>query len=446
MSTGDGTKQLKDMARTAAGAALKAGAQEAAVQANRARFVDVEWRDGRLERVTEATERGLAIELYVDGRYSQVSTSDLRPDALKTFVEGTVAVARKLEPDPFRSLPDPRLYRGQAEVDLDLVDRAQTALTAAGRRERAQAAEAGARGVKGSPAILSVGTVFSDELVETFRVHTNGVEGRWLGTAFVVSARVSVKDPDGRRPEDGDYAFARHLGAVPAPEAVGRAASERAVARVGAKKADTTTMTMVVDARASSRLVYALLGPLSGMALQQKQSCLEGKLGQQVGSPLLDVSDDPLLPRGLASRLFDGEGIAARRFPVFEKGVLRNFYVDSYYGRKLKVDPTTRGASNLSWTLGPKGPEALLADAKEAILVTSFLGGNSNGTTGDFSLGVQGFRVRGGRIAEPVGEMNVSGNLLDSWKRLVAVGNDPYPYANLRTPTLVFEGVQFAGV
>jgi PmbA protein len=147
MSASDPSRQMQDMARTAADAARKAGAQEAAVAAARYRFVEVEWRDGRLERTTEATERGLAIELYVDGRYSQVGTSDLRPDAVKAFVEGAVAVARKLEPDPFRSLPDPKLYRGQAKVDLDLVDRAQTALTAAARRERAQAAEAGARGV-----------------------------------------------------------------------------------------------------------------------------------------------------------------------------------------------------------------------------------------------------------------------------------------------------------
>ena len=82
---------------------------------------------------------------------------------------------------------------------------------------------------------------------------------------------------------------------------------------------------------------------------------------------------------------------------------------------------------------------------KDGILVTGFLGGNSNGLTGDFSLGVQGFRVRGGKIAEPVGEMNISGNHLDLWKKLAAVGNDPYPYSSMKTPTLVFEGVQFAG-
>jgi PmbA protein len=446
MANDDPRKQLQDTARSAADMARKAGAQQAAVGAARVRTVEVEWRDGRLERMKEATTRGLQLELYVDGRYTTVATSDLRPEAIRSFVETAVAMARKLEPDRFRSLPDPRLYEGRARVDLDLVDPSQGTLTAAGRRERAQAAEAGARAVKGAGSILSVTTGFSDVLLEGFRVHTDGFEGSRQGTSFTVSAEVSVKDPDGRRPEDGDFAFARHVAAVPAPESVGRAAAERAVARIGARKGESAAMTMIVDARAASRLVSTLLGPLSGMALQQKQSCLEGKLGQPVGSALLDFSDDPLVPRGLDSRLFDGEGLAARRFPVFEKGVLRNYYVGTYYGRKLQMDPTTQGASNLAWTLGSRDQAGLAADAKEAVLVTGFLGGNSNGTTGDFSLGVQGYRVRGGKVAEPVGEMNISGNLLDVWKRLVAVGNDPYPYSKLRTPTLVFEGVQFAGV
>ncbi|HQR29049.1 MAG TPA: TldD/PmbA family protein [Anaeromyxobacteraceae bacterium] len=445
MANVDSTREMQDTARAAAETARKAGAQQAAVSAARVRNVQVDWRDGKMERVKEATTRGLSVELYVDGRYSTVSTSDLRPDAVRAFVETAVAMARKLEKDPFRSLPDPRLYAGQARVDLDLLDPGQGALTPAARRERARAAEEGARAVKGSDAFLSVSAGVSDSLSEVFRVHTNGFEGTRKGTTFVVSSGVSVKDPDGRRPEDSAYAFARHLAAVPPPATVGKEAAERALACIGARKAESAAMTMVVDARAAGRLVSTLLGPLSGGALQQKQSCLEGKLGQAVGSPLLDVADDPLVPRGLDSRLFDSEGIAARRFPVFEKGVLTAYYLDTYYAKKLGMEPTTRSSSNLAWTLGTKGREGLLADARDAILVTGFLGGNSNSTTGDFSLGVQGFRIRDGRIAEPVAEMNVSGNLLDVWKRLVAVGNDPYPYSTLRTPTLVFEKVQFAG-
>ena len=95
---------------------------------------------------------------------------------------------------------------------------------------------------------------------------------------------------------------------------------------------------------------------------------------------------------------------------------------------------------------GPKSQAEILKDVGEGILVTSFIGGNSNGTTGDYSLGVQGFRIRGGQRAEPISEMNIAGNMLDLLKKLAAIGNDPWPYSSLRTPTLVFEGVQFAGV
>jgi PmbA protein len=126
--------------------------------------------------------------------------------------------------------------------------------------------------------------------------------------------------------------------------------------------------------------------------------------------------------------------------------VLRNYYIDTYYGKKLQMAPTTAGASNLLVALGDKDQAGLVKDLAEGILVTGFLGGNSNATTGDFSFGVQGFRIRSGQVAEPVAELNISGNHLDFWKRLVAVGNDPWPYSTYRTPTLVFEGVQFAGV
>jgi PmbA protein len=205
-------------------------------------------------------------------------------------------------------------------------------------------------------------------------------------------------------------------------------------------------VTVVVDARAAGRLVSALFGPLAAAAIQQKRSFLEGKLGHPIGSALLDLRDDPFLPRGLGSRLYDGEGLAARPMPVFEGGLLRTYYVDTYYGRKLGISPTTARASNLTWRLGDRSPAELLREVGQGVLVTGFLGGNSNATTGDFSLGVRGFAVRGGQQAEPVGEMNVSGNHLELWSRLRAVGNDPYRYSALRTPTLVFEGVQLAGM
>ncbi len=436
---------LLEVARRAVDVARSCGAEEAGAGAYRARHVEVSWRDGRLDRVSEATTRGLGLEVYVDGRYSAVSTSDLRPEALRSFVGAAVEAARRLARDPHRRLPDPELYRGRADVDLELEDPSWASLSSEERRRRAEAAEAGARSAPGASAILSVTAAVGDTFAERAVVHSNGFEGERRGTDFAVSAEVSARDPDGRRPEEWDAASARFLADLPGPEEVGRRAAERALARVGARKPETALLPMAVERRAAGRLVAQLLAPLSAGALQQKRSCLEGMRGEAVGSPRLSLGDDPLVRRGLGSRLFDGEGIAARPFPLFEGGVLRSYYVDAYYGRKLGMAPTTARLSNLSWRLGERGEAALLADMGEGVLATGFLGGNANPTTGDFSLGVKGFRVRGGRLAEPLGEMNVSGNHLDLWKRLAAVGCDPHPWPAMRTPTLLFEGVQIAG-
>jgi PmbA protein len=444
--SGEGGKNaMLEVAHQAVALALKNGANEAAVAAGKSRQIEVQWRDGKVEKVSEATTRALGLRLYVDGRFSGVSTSDLRPEALAAFVENAVALTRKIAPDPYRTLPDPELYAGQSDIDLQIVDPRYDSVTAALRRGHAEAIEAAVRAQPRAEALLSVTTSFSDTLTETCRVHSNGFEGTSRETSFWMGAEVSMKDADGRRPEDYAFGGSRFYAELPTAAAVGQEAAARTAIRLGAQKGATAVLPMAVESRVSGQLVGYLFAALGGRGLQQKRSFLEGKLGEGVGSARLSLSDDPLLLKGFGSRLFDDEGIAARPFPVFEEGVLRSYYIDTYYGKKLGMRPTTAGLSNLRWRLGEKDQAGLLADMGEGILVTSFLGGNSNGTTGDFSLGVAGRRVRGGQLCEPIGEMNVSGNQLELWKHLAAVGNDPYPYSITRTPTLVFEGVQFAG-
>ena len=207
--------QMLETAELCVKKALAKGAQEAAARAYRVRDVEVKWRDGKLEKIQEATTRGIGLQLYVDGRYASVSSSDLRPDALDTFIGDSVVMTRTLAKDPFRSLADPALYKGQATVDLKLEDPKYATVTPDERRRIVKEMEDAARAVKGADAILSVTTSFNDTLAETFRVHSNGFSGSRRDTSFWVGAEVSVKDPDGRKPEDYAYGGARFRGEVP---------------------------------------------------------------------------------------------------------------------------------------------------------------------------------------------------------------------------------------
>jgi PmbA protein len=126
---------------------------------------------------------------------------------------------------------------------------------------------------------------------------------------------------------------------------------------------------------------------------------------------------------------------------MIETGVLKTYYIDSYYGRKLDMEPTTEWPANLIFDLGEIKLEGMIQGISKGILISNFIGGNSNGTTGDFSFGLMGFYIENGALQHPVNEMNVSGNFKELWKQLAALGNDPFPYGGWRIPTLHFRDV-----
>lgn len=256
---------------------------------------------------------------------------------------------------------------------------------------------------------------------------------------------VTLDDGD-KGPEDWMGAWGHHLGDLPEAPGIADRALELARARLGMRKGPTRRTTMVVDNRASGSLISRLLGPANGGSVQQERSFWRGKLGKKMVSPKLTVVDNPLLPRGLGSRPFDGEGMAAAALPIVEAGVFRNLYIDTYYGNKLGMKPTTGASSNRVVAPGKRGRDALVKSARDGIYVTSWLGGNMDSTTGDFSFGVRGHLIEGGELGAPVGEMNVTGNIVALFLNLREVGNDPWIYSSTLAPTLVFNDVQFSGV
>lgn len=428
-------------ARDAVAMAREVGAADVFAGASRSREVSTTRRDGKIEKLTEATTRSLDLEVWVDGRYGVASTTDLRPDRLKAFAADLVAVTRALQADPDRQIADPALFAGRADVDLQLHDPAVGAITP---EERAAYLERMAAGVEGKEAVVSATCSVSDTTSSYAAVSSNGFEGARTETALWLAAEVTLRGEGNKRPEAGTYGGARHRADAPDPEWVGEDALAQARARLGSVRGPTVLTTMVVDPRAASRLIRSLSSGTHGEAIHQRRSHWVGKLGQPVISPLLTITDEPHLPRGLASRLWDGEGLATRPMTLIEGGALRAYYLDTTYARKLKMAPTTGSGSNRVVALGERDRDGLVADAGTGILVTSWLGGNMNPATGDFSYGIRGHRIENGEVGEPIGETNITGNVLSLFASLRAVGNDPWPYSSIRCPTLAFDEVQFS--
>lgn len=434
-------EELLSLAQRAIEAAKKAGASDAFATASRGRDVEITVREGKVETVKDAGSRGLSVRLWVDGRYGAHRTNDLRGDALDTFVAEAVALTRAVQPDEYRSVPDPALFAGRSDADLDLVDDSVDALT---RDERLALCMAQNDELRGKDKVISATSGASSGSSQSAMASSNGFSGSRAATQVWIGSEVTLQGQGDRKPEGWMWGGAVHRAELPDPKEIAAIALDRVTKRLGSTKGPSKRTLMVVDPASAGRILSQLMRPANGRSLSLGTSFWKDMAGKKAVSDTLTLVDDPLLPRGFASRHYDGDGIAAKTMPIIEGGVLRNVYVDTYYGKKLGVAPTATGSSNQLVAPGRRDLATILADVDDGIYVTSWLGGNSDTTTGDFSLGLRGHLVKDGAVGAPVDEMNITGNLLALFSNLVEVGNDPWPYSSRRVPTLVFEGVDFS--
>lgn len=419
------------------------GADETALGINHSRSVEVDYRDGKVEKLKESTQQSMWIEIFANDRYSSHSTNDLRKPALEKFIANAVDLTGFLEKDEYRKLPDPELYQGQPTIDLDLNDAKQADLTPEERQQRAS--EVGEL-IKGQDErIISVSSGFYDSHYESYLLKSNGFEGHRESTSFTHGASVSLQGEGDKKPEGWRYYRSRHLEDLVPAKQTALEALARTQDRMGAEKVPSETLPLLLENSNAAGLFWRLLGPLSASSIQQKNSFLEGRKDEQVAADILTIIDDPTIVRGLGSRYYDGDGLAAKIMPVFENGVLKNYYTDVYYGNKLGWTPNSGGSSNLIVTPGKRSGAEIEASLEKAILVTDWLGGNANGTTGDFSLGVAGWLIENGKRTKSITEMNISGNYSELLMNLIEVGNDPYIHSSFRTPTMLFDKVSFSG-
>jgi PmbA protein len=437
------TNDKKQIAQGAMDYALKQGCEAAKVTLMANSNSSFELRNGRIDRLQQASENRLSIALYVDGRYGNFSTNRLDLHEVEAFIRGGIDATRLLAPDPCRTLADPaRYYRG-GMPDLQLFDNTVFTLNADDKVALAQAVAEEAMGH--DERIISVDSSYSDGESASYRLMSNGFEGESRATWFALGAAISIRGEGDARPADGWYESRLFFDVLP-KTGVGTRALERTLRKLGQKKVASGKYTMVMDNITADSMLSPLLEALQGAALQQHNSFLLDKLGQQLANPLLTVTDEPHTIGATGARYFDGEGVATMPRPIIEAGILRTYFIDTYNGRKMDVAPTISAPSRVVMQPGDRSVDELVKDIDRGILVTALNGGNSNSSTGDFSYGIEGFLIENGQLTRPVSEMNITGNFLTLWPSLAAVGNDPRPGSSWAVPSLVFNAVSFSGL
>ena len=439
--------QLLDLAR-------RAGAEQADAVAVASTNSSTEVRMQQVEKVAEAASRSVGLRVIVNGRQAVVSTSDVTDTALAETAQTAMELARVSEPDPHAGLPDPSEQTRQP-AELALFDEAIPLLDGDERARRALACEQAA--LDASPQIgNSGGATFSTRVSAFALADTNGFAGQYRGASASLYVEVMAQEEDGSLLNAGWFTAARQLHRLEDEASVGREAAARALRQLGAAKGETWQAPVIWEPRMAAGLAGIVAQAASGEALYRGSTFLAGREGEQVASPLLSIADDPTLPAQLGTRPFDGEGVGTRRNPLLEAGVFRGFLFDCYNARRLDAATTGSavrdvsslpgiGSGNLVIASGETPADEIVQDVADGLYLTTLMGFGINLTTGDFSRGAAGIRIRNGELAEPVSEINISGNLREMLNNIDAVGDDPQWFAQTAAPTIRMSRMTISG-
>ena len=421
---------------------IAAGATAADVLYVGDRSSSVQVRLGEIDNLSASEGEEIGLRLFVGQQSATTASSDLSDEALSTLVERCLAMAREAPEDPFAGLARAELLQRGKLPDLDSTDSVEPSpaelRTRALEAENAALAVAGVTNSSGAGASVSASTIAL--------ATSGGFAGAYRGTGHGCSAAV-VAGEGASMQRDQAWHSARHLVDLESAAELGRKAGERAVSRLNPSRPKPGKYPVLFDSRVSSTLLGHFAGAISGSAVARKMSFLERRLDEAVFAAGVTIVDDPLRPRGLRSRPFDGEGVGVARRELVSNGFLNQWIAESASARQLGIEPTghaVRGVggapsaspSNLYLDPGTRSRDELLASVPEAVLIIELIGQGVNGVTGDYSRGAVGFMVRNGEIAEPVAEITIASNLIDMFATLEP-GSDLEFRRGIDAPTIL---------
>ena len=395
-----------------------------------------------IETIEFNRDKGVGITVYAGQRKGYASTSDFSPQALRETVEAAWNIARFTAADDCAGLADAALMAKDCP-DLDLFH--PWALSVEDAIETARRCEQAA--FDASPQISnSEGASVSTQQAQFVSANSLGFMGGYPTSRHYISCSVIAGEQESMQRDDW-YTTHRDADQLSDPSSVGRVAAERAVARLGGRKVKTGEFPVLFEAPLAAGLLGSLVHATSGGALYRKSSFLLDHLGKRVMPEFVQVVERPHIKCGLGSSSFDSDGVATRDRDIVTDGILQGYFLSTYSARKLGMQTTGNagGSHNLIIQPGDLDLAGLLARMGRGLFVTELLGQGINYVTGDYSRGAAGFWVENGKIAYPVEEITIAGNLKAMLAGIVAVGNDVLVRGSKQTGSILIDRMTIAG-
>jgi len=445
---------LKEIAVEAVQLAMRDGASAAEAVATEGSEFSTTVRLGQVETLKDAGSKAVGIRVFVGQSSASTYSSDLTPEGIKKMVESAISLARVTSADPLAGLPEPGELGG-LEGDLQLYSDDVYSLATEDRIAYARRAEKAA--LDADPRMVnSDGGSFGAAVGHKVLANSLGFVGENRRSSCSVVAVPIAQVEGSAMQRDYWYSVSHSLKKLQSPEEVGAIAAKRTLRRLGARKVKTAKVPIVFENTVSAALLGHIFEAVNGDSVYRGASFLTGKLNQKIAGDNIHVMDDGTIPGLFGTSPFDSEGVISRRTIVIENGTLKSYLLNTYTAKKLGLKTTGNAARGLAGTpgIGPgnfflrpgaKSMQEIIADIKQGLFVTEFLGHGVNLVTGDFSRGATGLWIENGELTFPVEEITVAGNLKDMLFNVSEIGSDLEFRGAIACPTLRIEGMTVAG-
>ena len=444
---------LSELAASTVKLALERGAADAECTIAEGSEFSVNVRMQEVESLKQSGSRGAGLRILIGKQTGSAHTSDLSPDGIRQMVDSAIELASITGEDPHAGLPDDGEL-GAIPGDLQLYCPDVEKLETSFKIEQAKATEAAA--LAADPRISnSEGGSFASRLRRHVFANSRGFAGEYRTSYCSLSASPVAREGNSM---ERDYwmSLARSFAGLEPAGEIGRIAAERTLRRLGARKVETQRVPVIFEPRTARTLLQNIFEAVNGDSIYRNASFLAGKLNQQVASPNLTVIDDGTIPGLFGSSPFDDEGVPTRRTPVIERGVLKNYLLNSYTARKLGMRTTGNasrglagnagiGHGNLFIEPGTRTPAEIIASISNGFYVTELIGSGVNIVTGDYSRGAAGLWIHNGELTFAVSEVTIAGNLNNMLMGMETIGSDLEFRGSTAAPTLLIPEMTVGG-
>ena len=419
--------------------AKKLGATDASVNVGSSISETVNFRNKKLDESNRSDNLGIDITTFIGKKKSSISSSNLLKENLNVLIEKCIETTKNTPEDEFNALPDKDLLAKEVK-ELNLYD--DTHIENNDKIEYLSKLEASASKNK---KIINTESSFTEDKSNFILANTDGFRKGFKTSSFVASSVAVAKD-DKSMERDYEYTLKCHLKDIKSAEELGKVAAEQAIKKLGPRKIDSEKITIIFDKRIAKGILSTFASAITSSAISRGTSFLKDKIGQKIFSNSISIFDKPDILKGLGSQSFDSEGVKTETLKLVEQGILKDYLLDTYNGKKLNLKSNGRcgGTSNLYFDNGNVSYKDLLSSNSKCLYITETIGHGSNIITGDYSVGATGFLVENGEFKYPVNEITIAGNFKDMFQNITLANDLEFEYST-NSPTMMIEGMVVAG-